>query len=514
MVDVAAREGKTFQASVKHPMPLRRSNSGTRAAFRPHHGNSAGHPLQQQSSMYPSSHSYALPEDYHRFHEAGAALDSQGASASLSHSDLTVNRFSDSGRLQSLGSSASGQDVKGRRKSVKNDQEMEVSGWSSGNGFAGVEASPLSTPVTKRGSRAKLVRQLKNDPHTPGGHPGIGSPASNAPTPSSTCRYDSSLGLLTKKFIDLIKQADDGVLDLNKAADTLNVQKRRIYDITNVLEGIGLIEKKLKNRIRWKGLGVLRPGEANDDAAALQAEIDELLAAERRMDERISEMREKLRALSENEANKQWLYVTEEDIKNLPCFQNETLLAIKAPHGTTLEVPDPDETVEYPHRRYQILLRSNMGPIDVYLVSRFQEKFEEVNHAQQPMDTAEGDAGMQPPYVTNTVMDAMPDGERVTDIGIGTHHDVPSPHSDPESPHDFVHGIMRIMPAEVNTDSDYWLLSDAGVGLTDMWRSDPSNSMWSNVVKLNSTEFGLGDDESPHPQTPPSNSAPEVEPMT
>ena len=32
----------------------------------------------------------------------------------------------------------------------------------------------------------------------------------------------------------------------------LQVQKRRIYDITNVLEGIGLIEKKLKNNIRWK----------------------------------------------------------------------------------------------------------------------------------------------------------------------------------------------------------------------------------------------------------------------
>lgn len=33
-------------------------------------------------------------------------------------------------------------------------------------------------------------------------------------------------GLLTKKFIDLIKQAEDGVLDLNKAADTLNVSAR------------------------------------------------------------------------------------------------------------------------------------------------------------------------------------------------------------------------------------------------------------------------------------------------
>jgi hypothetical protein len=31
------------------------------------------------------------------------------------------------------------------------------------------------------------------------------------------------------------------------------VQKRRIYDITNVLEGIGLIEKTSKNKIRWKG---------------------------------------------------------------------------------------------------------------------------------------------------------------------------------------------------------------------------------------------------------------------
>ncbi len=38
-----------------------------------------------------------------------------------------------------------------------------------------------------------------------------------------------------------------------QAADTLAVrQKRRIYDITNVLEGIGLIEKKTKNAIQWK----------------------------------------------------------------------------------------------------------------------------------------------------------------------------------------------------------------------------------------------------------------------
>jgi len=57
---------------------------------------------------------------------------------------------------------------------------------------------------------------------------------------------------LTTKFVNLLKQAQDGILDLNSTADKLDVQKRRIYDITNVLEGIGLIEKKLRNIICWK----------------------------------------------------------------------------------------------------------------------------------------------------------------------------------------------------------------------------------------------------------------------
>ena len=29
--------------------------------------------------------------------------------------------------------------------------------------------------------------------------------------------------------------------------------KRRIYDVTNVLEGIDLIEKTSKNMVKWKG---------------------------------------------------------------------------------------------------------------------------------------------------------------------------------------------------------------------------------------------------------------------
>lgn len=73
----------------------------------------------------------------------------------------------------------------------------------------------------------------------------------NATTTSQSCRYDSSLGLLTKKFIALLRSSAHGDLDLNRAATQLKVQKRRIYDITNVLEGIRLIEKNSKNHVRW-----------------------------------------------------------------------------------------------------------------------------------------------------------------------------------------------------------------------------------------------------------------------
>ena len=66
-------------------------------------------------------------------------------------------------------------------------------------------------------------------------------------------RQDNSLSVLTKKFIELIKGSENMTIDLNAAVDMLRVQKRRIYDITNVLEGIGYVEKTQKNTIKWIG---------------------------------------------------------------------------------------------------------------------------------------------------------------------------------------------------------------------------------------------------------------------
>ncbi|KAG9139007.1 hypothetical protein Leryth_026121 [Lithospermum erythrorhizon] len=136
-----------------------------------------------------------------------------------------------------------------------------------------VANSAIQTPVSGKGERSygrsRFMKSNKSAPPTPGSNIDSPSPL----TPAGNCRYDSSLGMLTKKFINLIKHAEDGMIDLNKAAETLEVQKRRIYDITNVLEGIGLIEKKLKNRIHWKGVDSSRPGEAINDMSTIQAVV-------------------------------------------------------------------------------------------------------------------------------------------------------------------------------------------------------------------------------------------------
>ncbi|KAM7273386.1 hypothetical protein ACFE04_028050 [Oxalis oulophora] len=410
-----------------------------------------------------------------------------------------------------------------KRKNEATDHDTESSEWIAGPaGYTDVVNSSLQTPVSGKGGKAskasRLSKSCKSGPQT--SLVNLASPGSNF-TPTGPCRYDSSLGLLTKKFIHLIKQAEDGMLDLNRAADTLEVQKRRIYDITNVLEGIGLIEKKLKNRIQWKGLDVSRPGEIDESVTSLQAEVENLSMEEHKLDEQIRDMQERLRDLSEDENNKKWLFVTEDDIKNLPCFQNETLIAIKAPHGTTLEVPDPDEAVDYPQRRYRIVLRSTMGPIDVYLVSQFEEKFEEIQGAEVPQNLPSSSAINDNP---------VEDSSRGKDIEMPGQDSC----SDINASQDFVSGIMKIVPSEVDSDADYWLLSEAGGSITEMWTERIlstkilhflcwiflylliTSSYDVNVKIPNSTLAGvewnnLGtfpDDYTKvnHPQTPPSNS--------
>ncbi|XP_029993138.1 transcription factor E2F4 [Sphaeramia orbicularis] len=187
--------------------------------------------------------------------------------------------------------------------------------------------------------------------------------------PQTPSRHEKSLGLLTTKFVTLLQEAKDGVLDLKAAADTLAVrQKRRIYDITNVLEGIGLIEKKSKNSIQWKGVG---PGcntrEIADKLIDLKAELDDLALREHELDQQRIWVQQSIKNVTDDSNNSPMAYVKHEDLCG--AFKGDTLLAIRAPIGTQLEVPIP-ETVLNGQRKYQIRLKSSSGPIEVLLVNK------------------------------------------------------------------------------------------------------------------------------------------------
>lgn len=179
-------------------------------------------------------------------------------------------------------------------------------------------------------------------------------------------RFEKSLGLLTTKFVTLLQKAKDGVLDLKLAADILAVrQKRRIYDITNVLEGIGLIEKRSKNSIQWKGAG---PGcntqEMSDRLSTLKGEITRLEEHEKMLDTHKQWIQQSILNILEDGDNNRLAYLTYQDIRS--CFDDETILAVQAPHGTPLQVPVVD--LNAPKPKYQIHIKSTSTPIYVMLV--------------------------------------------------------------------------------------------------------------------------------------------------
>ncbi|XP_043228303.1 transcription factor E2F5-like isoform X2 [Amphibalanus amphitrite] len=186
----------------------------------------------------------------------------------------------------------------------------------------------------------------------------------------ASARHEKSLSLLTTRFVSLLQESSDGVLDLKHAADLLEVhQKRRIYDITNVLEGIGLIEKTSKNSIVWKGGG---PGtntqEVQDKLSFLKSDVAMLESKEALLDKHRQFVLMSIKNITEDPSNYSHAYTWHEDLCG--CFEGDTLLAVQAPSGTQLEVPPPVKDSETDNNRYTIHMRSSAGPINVLYVNR------------------------------------------------------------------------------------------------------------------------------------------------
>ena len=171
-------------------------------------------------------------------------------------------------------------------------------------------------------------------------------------------------------------------------------QKRRIYDITNVLEGIGLIEKKSKNSIQWLGAG---PGcntrEVTEQLLSLKEELVELENKEMELDQHFAWAKQSIHNIMDDADNRSVSFIDQDDV--LSVHPDSTLLIIQAPSGTQLEVPAvpaesaPETTTSTliygangqviqkiikshltKKKKYQMHLKSRSGPINVFLVNQ------------------------------------------------------------------------------------------------------------------------------------------------
>uniref|UniRef100_A0AC34Q6X7 E2F/DP family winged-helix DNA-binding domain-containing protein n=1 Tax=Panagrolaimus sp. JU765 TaxID=591449 RepID=A0AC34Q6X7_9BILA len=181
-------------------------------------------------------------------------------------------------------------------------------------------------------------------------------------------RQDSSLLRLTKMFLEQNMCDDNGIVNLNDAADRLNVQKRRLYDITNVLEGINMIEKVGKNSIRWKQMD----GDENRyEKRELLTQVQELRNQENHLDSLLQNVTNALQLMKEDATEQPYFYLKFNELKNIPCFKENTIIAVKAPKDSisVIEVSDPQET-----GKFEIAIRNqNSEPLNAFYLSNDNE---------------------------------------------------------------------------------------------------------------------------------------------
>ncbi|XP_037541164.1 transcription factor E2F6 [Nematolebias whitei] len=170
-----------------------------------------------------------------------------------------------------------------------------------------------------------------------------------------TPREDVSLGVLTRRFLDLFLKAPSDSLDLRHATTSLRTRRRRLYDITNVLQGIDLIDKQSANRVKWIGTC---PVSSFLDQNQIQEEMDNLKMVEETLDFLIQTSDQQLFDMTDDRNNSTLAYVTFEDISRLEAFQEQTLILVKAPEDTRLEIPAPKDSI-------QVHLKGGTGPVMV-----------------------------------------------------------------------------------------------------------------------------------------------------
>lgn len=189
-------------------------------------------------------------------------------------------------------------------------------------------------------------------------------------------RSYNSFFVLTRRFLELVGESSDSVVDLNLAAGIFGVSKRKIYDITNVLEGLGLLVKYSVNNAKWVGPDIKLYFElmSTDDGLKEVANKENVCNENKKinvmehknalLDRKLEVLNQEINDISQQENSIANSYVTYRDLYSLPSLRNKLVFAVKAPPETYLEYPKKKDGEDY-----EIQLSASEGKIDILYIS-------------------------------------------------------------------------------------------------------------------------------------------------
>ncbi|XP_035775966.1 transcription factor E2F4-like [Anopheles albimanus] len=188
-------------------------------------------------------------------------------------------------------------------------------------------------------------------------------------------RVDKSLTLLTLGMVKMLRESPDGSLFLGEVVKMLRVdQKRRVYDVTNVLEGIGLIEKTGKNHVRWIG-EELTSESCRGTARKIGMQIKERRKLELReawFDAKLQRMRKSIDLVLKEPRTRSYLYVTSEDLTRLLPHEHRHMLVLcsdyLSPEKQSTAGPFPSMVYRRMQRLLKVRARQRGQPLNMLML--------------------------------------------------------------------------------------------------------------------------------------------------
>ncbi|OHT13178.1 transcription factor E2F [Tritrichomonas foetus] len=159
-----------------------------------------------------------------------------------------------------------------------------------------------------------------------------------------------TLVTLTQDFLNVLTSSEGKEVDLSQCENDLGVSKRRLYDVTNVLAGIGVVERSGKAKVKWIGCG-----KSKDEMSMIQ----EYTEKEAELDKMISFIDQQLESISTSSELAEHGWVSYDDILTLAQNPGMCMYSLKGPTNLTILAPEGE------NGEHHLVCTSPNGGIDL-----------------------------------------------------------------------------------------------------------------------------------------------------